>query len=286
MGIDSVAWDKELTKKWLPVDMYTGGPEHANLHLLYTRFLTMALKDMGHLDFEEPFKKFFAHGMLIKDGAKMSKSRGNVVNPDEYIDKFGADALRMYLMFLGPADQGGDFRDTGMEGMVRFLRRMVVVEVGEEKNELEGDLNRLVKKVGDDIERRHYNTGISTIMEFMNKVSGVGGLGKKQAGALWRILAPFAPHLAEEMWERLGGEFSVHQQAWPEYDPRLILEKKATIVVQVNGKVRTLLRLTASEGQEKVEQLASESDKVKKYIEGKKYRTVFVPGKLVNFVVE
>ncbi|TSC87384.1 MAG: leucyl-tRNA synthetase [Microgenomates group bacterium Gr01-1014_16] len=286
VGKDSVAWDKELTKKWLPVDMYTGGPEHSNLHLLYTRFLTMALKDMGHLDFEEPFKRFFAHGMLIKDGAKMSKSKGNVINPDEYIEKYGVDAVRMYLMFLGPVDQGGDFRDTGMEGMTRFIRRLAKIPVGEDKPALERGLHRLVKKVGEDIERRHYNTAISAIMEFVNSVFEVGGLGKDQAGVVWRLMAPMAPYLAEEMWERLGGEFSVHQQRWPEYDPKLILEEKATVVVQVNSRVREKLVVDKETDAKTVEQLALASDKVKKYVEGKKYRVVFVPGKILNLVID
>ncbi|OGC92631.1 hypothetical protein A3D85_01715 [Candidatus Amesbacteria bacterium RIFCSPHIGHO2_02_FULL_47_9] len=286
VGVNDKPWDREVTGRWLPVDMYTGGAEHANLHLLYSRFVTMVMHDLGHLKFEEPFKRFFAHGLIIKDGAKMSKSKGNVVNLDEYISKFGADALRTYMMFLGPVDQGGDFRDTGMEGMLRFINRLARIEITGEMTVLDKDLHRLVKKVGEDIDRRHYNTAISSIMEFLNKVKEIGGLGKKQAGVFWRVLAPFAPHLAEEMWERLGGEFSVHQQAWPEYDPKLILEEKAVIVVQIDGKLREKLEVEKEADQKTIEQMALASDKVRKYIGGKKYKIVFVPGKVLNLVTD
>ena len=286
VGVNDKPWDREVTGRWLPVNMYTGGAEHANLHLLYSRFVTMVMHDLGHLKFEEPFKRLFAHGLIIKDGAKMSKSKGNVVNLDEYISKFGADALRTYMMFLGPVDQGGDFRDTGMEGMLRFINRLARIEITGEMTVLDKDLHRLVKKVGEDIDRRHYNTAISSIMEFLNKVKEIGGLGKKQAGVFWRVLAPFAPHLAEEMWERLGGEFSVHQQAWPEYDPKLILEEKAVIVVQIDGKLREKLEVEKEADQKTIEQMALASDKVRKYIGGKKYKIVFVPGKVLNLVTD
>lgn len=280
-----VPWDPEVTRKWLPVNLYFGGAEHAVLHLMYARFVTMVLYDLKLVGFEEPFPWFFAHGLMIKDGAKMSKSRGNVVNPDQYIEKFGTDAFRLYLMFIGPMDGSPDFRDTGMEGMVRWVNRAVKLEVGVGDKEMDRELNRLTKGTTEDIEKFRYNTAIAKIMTFVN-LAERKGMTKKQAGVFWRLMAPFAPHLAEEMWERMGGEFSVHQQVWPEYDPKLILEEKATIVVQVNGKVRERFEIEKERGQGEVEKTALESDKVKKYIEGKKYRTVFVPGKLINFVVE
>ncbi len=283
-----VPFDQKITRKWLPVAMYTGGAEHANLHLLYARFVTMALHDLGYLNFEEPFKRFFAHGMIIKDGAKMSKSKGNVVNPDDYIAKYGADALRLYFMFLGPVDQGGDFRDAGMEGMARFVKRVYKLfdlPAGRqalptaESAEIIRLGHKLIKKVGGDIERRHYNTAISAIMEFVNAVSRVGKWSKKQKEALAVVLAPLAPFLAEEIWHKLGHKDSVHIQAWPEYDPRLAADERGVIVVQVNGKVRD----TVVDGPD-VQQRAVESDKVKKYLGGAKYRTIYVPGKIINFV--
>ncbi len=275
-------WDKKLTKKWLPVAMYTGGAEHANLHLLYTRFLTMALSDLGHLPFEEPFTRFFAHGMIIKDGAKMSKSKGNVVNPDDYIAKYGADALRLYFMFLGPVDQGGDFRDAGMEGMARFVNRIyrLFALPEAESAEIVKAEQRLIKKVGEDIERRHYNTAISAIMKFVNEVSRVGKWANEQRGVLAILLASLAPFLAEELWFKLGHKESVHIQPWPSFDPELAADEKKLVVVQVNGKVRDRI-----EDGPDVQQRAGESDKVKKYIGGAKYRTIFVPGKIINFVV-
>ena len=288
VGVDDKPWDKEIIKKWLPVDMYTGGAEHANLHLLYSRFVTMAMHDQGWLSFEEPFERFFAHGLIIKDGAKMSKSRGNVVNPDEYVDKFGADALRLYFMFLGPVDQGGDFRDSGMEGMRRFVNRLASLEVSDQHGqEVEVALNKLIKRVGDDIERRHYNTAIAAVMEWINLVQDGGGVvNRGQAERFWVTMAPFVPHLAEEMWERLGEKFSIHQQAWPKYDPKLVVDERVTVVVQVDGKVRERLVLSAeaSRDERQVFEEVLKSEKVKRYIEGKEYKAIFVPGKIVNLV--
>ena len=275
-------FDSEITKKWMPVHMYTGGAEHANLHLLYTRFLTMALHDLGYVPFEEPFKRFFAHGMIVKDGAKMSKSKGNVVNPDDYIAKYGADALRLYFMFLGPIDQGGDFRDAGMEGMARFVNRVYrLFDLPEAKSEdIVKAEQRLIKKVGEDIERRHYNTAIAAMMEYINLINGIGGWTKEQKGILAIMLAPLAPFLAEELWFKLAHKDSVHLQAWPKYDPGLAVQERGVIAIQVNGKMRDRV-----EDGPDVEQRALQSDKIKKFIGGAKYRTIFVPGKVINFVL-
>jgi len=217
-------FDKELTKKWLPVDAYIGGAEHAVLHLMYSRFVTMALKDWGYLSFEEPFPFLYGHGLIIKDGAKMSKSRGNIVIPDEYIDKYGVDALRMYLMFIGPYDQGGDFRDTGMRGMSRFLAR--VWQLGEKKRK-KGKLREIrklqhmtVKRVTKAMEKLRYNVGMAALMEYVNGMNEVGA-DEEAVKALVLMLAPMAPYISEEMWSKLGGKFSVHQQRWPEYDEEL-----------------------------------------------------------------
>ena len=303
---DTMPFDPTLTKQWLPVSMYTGGAEHSVLHLMYSRFVTMALKDWGYLDFEEPFPNFFAHGLVIKEGAKMSKSKGNVVNPDEYIKLYGTDALRMYLMFMGPFSEGGDFRDSGMEGMHRWVGRVWRIATGSleagtdivASDIVVKSLHKTIKKVGEDTGKRHYNTAIAAMMEFTNVVYDNGGtlpLSLLQMFVL--ILAPFAPHLSEELWSRLAGRIpgqespnarkSVHKQLWPSYDASMLVEQVIPMIVQVNGKLRDTLSIDieSASNQEKVEASAQSSENVRKYTEGKTIRKIiFVPGKLINFV--
>ena len=396
--VNNIPWDSDVTKKWLPVDMYIGGAEHSVLHLMYSRFLWMVFYDLGYFDFsskgrprpeadqpvaeasgwEEPFKKFRAHGLLISEGAKMSKSKGNVIIPDEYIKKYGADTLRMYLMFLGPFSQGGDFRDEGIIGLYRFLGkvwRMVTCAVppprwqagasakamtprmvGRSKKDfLKRLTHQTIKKVTEDIENLRYNTAIAALMEYFNKMSNVSakGLNHRPIG-LWPrsssgrnlqfsneeykegikilllLLAPFAPFITEELWQRFNKKESdkdtpgvgfdspgvedfnsIHLQPWPEYDKNLIKEEEVTVVVEINGKVRSQMAfkvqpqrtLTSSRGlrprvggaslrgmglsKEEVEKRARNEAKVKKYLSGKKIkRVVFVPGKLINFVTD
>jgi leucyl-tRNA synthetase len=291
---DKRPFDPEITKKWLPVDAYIGGAEHAVLHLMYARFVTMVLKDLGYLSFEEPFPFLFGHGLIIKDGAKMSKSKGNVVNPDEYIAKYGADALRTYLMFLGPFDQGGDFRDTGIEGMERFIQRLWKL-FGEskkleaaDKKEVYTKLHQTIKKVTYDLSNFKYNTAIASLMEFVNEITKRGA-DDEILRNLCLMLAPFVPHLAEEVWvEVLRQPFSVHKAAWPKYDESLITSDTVTIIVQVNGKVRgqlTINNLQLASKKEETEKLARKDENVAKWLKGKKVKkVVFIPGKLVNFV--
>ena len=310
VGNNKQAWDPALTKKWLPVDMYIGGAEHAVLHLFYSRFVAMALKDMGLLDFEEPFSRFYAHGLLIKEGAKMSKSKGNIVVPDSYIVKYGADTFRTYLMFLGPFDAGGDFRDTGIAGMRRFIDRVwslvsgysdVVLTEKQDSREVIFKMHQTIKKVTADLESLRYNTAISAIMEFVNLLRDKTEGKIKRAGkvrcAEWDeairtlvlLLAPLTPHLAEEAWVNILGEkFSVHNAAWPGFREEFTLEEEISVIVQVNGKLRGQLRLSPEESldKEKVEQLASSDTKVSGWIhKGKVKKVIFVPGKLINFVV-
>ena len=309
-----IPWDREVTRRWLPVDMYTGGAEHSVLHLLYSRFVTMALKDWGYLEFKEPFTRFYAHGLVIKDGAKMSKSKGNVVNPDEYIASYGADALRLYLMFMGPFSQGGDFRDSAMEGTSRWLGRVWRMAMkteqrveSKEQSEIQRALHRLVKKVTDDMEKRRYNTAIAGMMEFTNLVEGKSGsdlngfqgLTLSELKTFILLLAPFAPHIAEELYQRVRAGISnfqfsisnfnsVHVQSWPSYDASALAEETVTIIVQVNGKVRDTIKMKdeRSKIKDEVEELARKSEKVQKFLEGKIVKNViFVPGKLINFVV-
>ncbi len=277
---DTKPFDPEITKKWLPVHMYTGGAEHSVLHLLYSRFVTMALKDWGYLSFEEPFTRFYAHGLVIKDGAKMSKSKGNVVNPDEYIKLYGADALRLYLMFMGPFDQGGDFRDSAMEGMSRWVGRVWRMDT---KGISTHAIHKLIKKVTDDVEKRRYNTAIAAMMEFTNLKS----VAQEDFKKFVLLLAPFAPHLAEEIWERLGGVFSVHSQPWPTFDASKIIEENFEIVIQINGKLRDAIVVSKKQStdQKYIEASAKKGEKVQKYLSGSEIRKViFVPGKLINFV--
>ena len=212
---DDVPFDRTLTEKWLPVHSYIGGNEHAVLHLLYSRFVTMVLHDAGHLAFEEPFTKFRAHGMIIRDGAKMSKSRGNVVNPDEYIERWGADTFRTYLMFLGPYEEGGDFRDQSIAGVRRFLDRLwsSVVDAtdrGEPDATVMRKLHQTIRKVSADIPALGYNTAIAAMMEYLNVVRrGERRAHRAEVEPLVQLVAVFAPHVAEELWERLGHHDSV-----------------------------------------------------------------------------
>ncbi len=294
-------FNPELMRKWLPVDQYTGGAEHAVLHLLYSRFITMVLHDLGYLEFEEPFPHFYAHGLIIKEGAKMSKSRGNVINPDFYIAKFGADTLRMYLMFLGPFSEGGDFRDTGMGGMFKFLRRVwrlfqSSTKTMKLKTEFSNPqeaywVHKTLKKVGEDIQKFKYNTAIAAIMELVNFLEKEREISLKAKRILNLMLAPFVPYLAEELNAQLSGFranfISIHQQSWPQYDPRLIKEEEVIIVVQVNGKVREKLKVPKAKAtlKEEIERLAKNSERIKKFLAGRPIRrTIFVPGRLFNFV--
>ena len=288
---DKQPFDPEITRKWLPVSLYFGGAEHAVLHLMYCRFVTMVLFDLQMVDFEEPAPRFYAHGLVIKDGAKMSKSRGNIVSPDEYIAKFGADTLRLYLMFMGPMDGSPDFRDSGMEGMHRFIKKLWGLYQRQtsqkQTNEERVITNRTVHRMTEDIKHFKYNTAISAVMECLNDLRHLPVLASDTLSALALLLAPFAPHLAEEVWSKLGHSGSVHLQSWPKYDESLLIGDKATIIVQVNGKLRERFEIEIEKATDQVyiEQLALASAKVKNQLKSSKYREIFVPGKLINFVV-
>jgi leucyl-tRNA synthetase len=293
---DDRPFDQELTGKWLPVNSYIGGNEHAVLHLMYSRFITMALHDLGHLPFEEPFVRFRAHGTIVKDGAKMSKSRGNVVVPDEYIGKWGADTFRMYLMFLGPYQEGGDFRDEGISGIRRFLDKVwsMVASAVEGRADDHPDANRKLHQtihgVGTDLEALRYNTAISKLMEYVNVLragrDGDAGLPGTLLEPLAIMLGPLAPHLAEECWERLGHGTSVFDARWPAYDESLAQEEQLELVVQVNGKVRGRLRVAPGISQEEAVARALAQEAVQRFTEGKQPRkTIYVPDRLLNLVV-
>jgi leucyl-tRNA synthetase len=292
----------ELAKTWLPVDQYVGGAEHAVMHLLYARFFTKALRDMGHLQIDEPFTRLFNQGTIVKDGAKMSKSRGNVVNPDDWVSRLGADAVRLYLMFLGPWDRGGDWDDSGIQGHSRWLNRVWNLALDDvpaiEDSASEGRIRRLthqmVKKTTADIEAFRFNTMLAAMMEFTNALAEERREHSSIDANAWRealeclvlCLAPLAPHITEELWQHLGKPYSVHRQNWPSWDDALARSETITLVVQVNGKVRDTIEVAPGLSQDEAQSLAHESEKVSAHVAGKTLRkTIFVPDKLLNLVV-
>ena len=292
---DDVAFDRKLTEKWLPVDMYIGGEEHAVLHLLYSRFVTMVLKDLGWLSFEEPYQRFRKHGLLIKEGSKMSKSRGNVVVPDAYIQQWGADTFRTYLMFLGPYQEGGDFRDQGLQGPYGFLSRLwdTIVPVdelgsGQPAGEVEQKLHATIKKVTDDIASLQYNTAIAALMEYLNVVRQGGRRAQRaEVEPLVPLVAPFAPHLAEELWQLLGNAQSIFSgKSWPSYDPAKTVADTVEFIVQVNGKVRARMPMPRGITEQEAQASALADENVRRFLNGDRVRKViFVPDRLINLVV-
>lgn len=287
-------WDPNRTTGWLPVDMYAGGREHVMRHHLYARFLTRALHDMGLVPFAEPFPHLRLHGLLIQEGAKMSKSRGNVVNPDDYIERVGADNLRMYLLFCGAWQEGGDFSDKGLVGVVRFTRRLssLINEAVDARGQGVNlsTLDRAVARMERDIERFKFNTAIARLMELTswaadNRPAMSAEEWARVASTLVLLLAPFAPHLAEELWSRLGHEYSVHQQLWPNYLADALTSTEVTLVVQVNGKVRGRLRVKAGATQVEATELALQQQAVVKHLtNGTPSHVVYVPDRLLNLV--
>ena len=295
---DEGPFDPERGERWLPVDQYTGGIEHATLHLLYTRFWTKVMRDLRLVHFDEPMVRLFNQGIILgEDAEKMSKSRGNVVNPQDLVDRYGSDALRCFLMFIGPWNQGGPWDSRGIEGVARFLRRAYSLVAGGDSSgtadpkELDRRTARLLKKVTGDLKEFRFNTALAALMEHTNYLLAVKGeVGESEWSEALRkfvlVLAPFAPHHAEEMWALMGRPYSVHEGAWPEWDEGLIAQEEITLVVQVNGKLRDRIDAPADVSEEMVKGLALASEKVRPHVEGREIRkSIYVPGKLVNFVV-
>jgi leucyl-tRNA synthetase len=291
VGHDDVPFETNVTKKWLPVNSYIGGNEHAVLHLLYSRFLTMVLHDAGQLEFEEPVTRFRAHGHIIRQGAKMSKTQGNIVNPDEYIDHWGADAFRMYLMFLGPYLQGGDFRDASISGPRRFLDRLFasiqsMSGEGEPDPAVMRKLHQTIRKVGEDIARLSHNTAVAAMMEYMNVLrKGERTPHRDEVLPLIPLVSPFAPHIAEELWEQTGGTGSIFDSAWPSFDPVLAAEDSIELVVQVNGRVRGKIMVARDISENAALAAALADPAVTKFASGTPKKVIFVPGRLLNIVV-
>ncbi|MBC8478921.1 MAG: leucine--tRNA ligase [FCB group bacterium] len=276
---------------WMPVDQYIGGVEHATMHLLYARFITKALRDAGYLHFDEPFTKLFHQGTITKDGAKMSKSRGNTVSPDDFIEKYGSDTFRAYLMFMGPYDEGGDWNDKGITGIFRWLKkiwRLCHMPLLEKLDAV--DLNVLhstIKSVSSDLSQMKFNTSISRLMEFVNHFSAKGGVTADARDQLIRLLAPIAPHISEELWEHAGHSESVFNENWPEHIEKLTRQDTITIAIQVNGKLRGSIDVDKSVGKDELLNLAKVESNIEAHLTGKRIvKEIFVPGRLVNFVVK
>jgi len=297
---NNAAFTREDVDKWLPVDQYIGGVEHAILHLLYSRFITKVLNDLGTIGFDEPFGNLFTQGMIIKNGAKMSKSKGNVVSPDELIKLYGADTVRLYTLFIGPPERDAEWSDRGVEGAYRFLGRVwrlvEKVKTAETENgsleinpDIQKKMHQAIKKVTDDIEDGfHFNTAISACMELVNEIYSKGENASVSDAVKTTVLlvSPFVPHISEEMWQMLGNKGSVLNQSWPAYDKDMIVDDTITIPLQINGKLRSKLEVSPSITDEALKELVRSDEKIKKWIEGKKIvKWINVPGKLVNLVV-
>ncbi|HLG30156.1 MAG TPA: class I tRNA ligase family protein, partial [Candidatus Brocadiales bacterium] len=313
---DSKAFDTEKVNKWLPVDQYIGGVEHAILHLLYSRFITKVLYDIGIVNFNEPFKNLFTQGMIIKDGAKMSKSKGNVVSPDILIDKYGADTLRLYTLFIGPPERDAEWNDRGVIGAYRFLNRLwqKVTEFGvrssefgviphsefripnsEDARTIHRQTHLTIKKVTEDIEDSwHFNTAIASIMELFNSVEKFQPLPdetekfnvlRMSLESIISLLAPFVPHICEELWEMMGHKPSIFSLPWPSYNEAATKAEEIEMVIQINGKVRSRLVVPADMPEDDLRQRALEDEKIKTFLDGKKInKVILVQKKLVNIV--
>ncbi|MDI3310200.1 MAG: leucine--tRNA ligase [Thermoanaerobacterium sp.] len=303
-------FNKELIDKMLPVDKYIGGAEHACMHLLYARFVTKALRDLGYLDFDEPFKSLIHQGIILgPDGNKMSKSRGNTISPDEYINEYGSDVFRMYLMFGFAFTEGGPWNDDGIKAMSRFIQRIERLvdkfiedkgkagkdEISKDEKELNYVRNYTIKSVTEDAEKFQFNTAIARIMELVNALYKYDAdveiknirLYEETIADLVRLLSPFAPHFSEEMWERLGYSYSVFNQKWPEYDEKALVKDVVEIAIQVNGKVRGRLEISPDASEKEIQDEALSAESIKQYIDGKEIvKVVVVKNRLVNIVVK
>lgn len=282
--------DPSVEKNWMSVDMYIGGPEHATMHLIYARFVMMALKDMGFVSHDEPFKRLVHQGLITNQGAKMSKSKGNVVSPDSFVERYGSDVFRMYLMFMGPFTDGGDWNDTGIRGIDRFVQKVYRVLTQKILESDSPDVTRAIhnatKRVTEAIEKLQFNIAISALMECLNSIENGGGCSIETTKTFIKLLSPLAPHLAEELWEVLKGEGFAIDQQWPTFDPALLVSDTLTIAVQVNGKLRGTIQVPANASKEDIISLAKEEDNVKKYLEDVVIsKEIYVPGKLVSLVI-
>ncbi|HBT40049.1 MAG: Leucine--tRNA ligase [Thermotoga sp. 50_1627] len=307
--LEDAPFKKEDVDYWLPVDQYVGGVEHAILHLLYSRFITKVLHDLGYLSFDEPFTNLFTQGMIYKDGAKMSKSKGNVVSPDDMIEKYGADTLRLYILFMGPPEKDAEWSDAGIEGVHRFIKRAWTLidkilslddqgssEMGPREIELRRKLHSALLKITQDMEGGFkFNTAISGLMELVNDALDYlqevpqerwhVPLLKEFAEKFVLMISPFAPHFAEELWHAMGKTTSVMEESWPQYDPEALRVEEVEIAVQVNGKLRDRIKIPVDATKQEVLKLALESEKIKKFVNGAPRDAIYVPKRLLNIIV-
>jgi len=302
-GVDDSPFDNSKLKHWMPVDLYTGGAEHAVMHLLYARFFIKAIRDVGLVNFDEPFTHLFNQGTIIYQGDKMSKSKGNVVTPDDYVNEMGADAIRVYIMFIGPWEQGGEWNDHGIVGMSRWLNRVWNLTLADYSSKgtdpgaekaLSRVMHKTIRKATGDMERFRFNTMLAALMEFTNHLGKVQDL-RAVSELAWQeaitnlllLLAPTAPHLAEELWSRTGQPYSIHNQSWPRWDEELAKEEEITLVIQVNGKLRDKVSVPVSITEPEAKELALSRERIKDCIQDKKAaRIIYVPQKLLNIVLE
>ncbi len=295
------AWSKEKENYWMPVDLYIGGQEHAVLHLLYSRFWNHVLYDLGLVSTKEPFKKLYNQGMILgDDGTKMSKSRGNVINPEEIMDEYGADSMRLYEMFMGPLNKSKPWSTKGLQGCYRFVKKLWSILVDENGNlsakiidNDEGDKDTLflhhqtIKKLGEDIENLHFNTAVSQLMIYCNHLQKCNTVSKKLIEELVIILSPFIPHISEELWSLLGYSQTISYQSWPKYREDLLQLDEVTIAVQVNGKLRANINVAKDSNESDVISEAMLLENVKKFTsEGNILKTIYVANRLLNFVVK
>ena len=295
------AWSKEKEDYWMPVDLYIGGQEHAVLHLLYARFWHHVLYDLGLLSTKEPFKKLYNQGMILgDDGSKMSKSRGNVINPEDIIDQYGADSMRLYEMFMGPLNKSKPWNTKGLQGCYRFINKLwsiIVDEDGNLSSKIQKDVtpdketlhihHTTVKKVGNDIENLHFNTAVSQLMIYCNHLQKCDEISEDLIADLVKISAPFIPHLSEELWSLLGHNESISNISWPEFDEALTQSDEVEVAVQVNGKLRANINLDVDSDEETAVNAALELEKVQNYTsQGSIIKTIYVPNRLLNFVVK
>lgn len=290
---DKAPFEKEIVNKMLPVDKYVGGIEHACMHLLYARFFVKALRDMGYLNFDEPFKSLVHQGTILgPDGEKMSKSKGNTVSPDEYVEEYGSDVLRGYLMFGFNYVDGGPWTDDGIKSINKFYNRIVklVENIDEEEKEfpeLEVSMHKTIKAVRTDIEKFQFNTCISRIMEYTNALSKYDKIPRKYIETLILLLAPFAPHITEELWESIGNAYSVYNQRYPEYDEEKTKDESKTIGIQVNGKLRGEITVTESDTEDSVKEKVLSEENIKKYTDEKEIvKFIYIPNKIVSIIVK
>ncbi len=282
--------DNKKEKYWSPIDLYVGGAEHATRHLIYARFWHKFLYDIGVVNYDEPFTKLQHVGLILaEDGRKMSKRWNNVVNPDDIVAEFGADAMRVYEMFMGPFDQAVAWSTNGVVGARRFLDRVWAVQdklTDKNNQKLDTILHQTIKKVGEDIGKMHFNTGIAKMMELSNEMTKADSVGREQFLAFIKILSPFAPHVCEEIWGELGNKKSIITEPWPEYDESKIIENEITVVIQINGKVRGDMVVPVDISEEDVIAQALQVENVSKWLEGKEpKKVIYVRGKLVSIVI-